>query len=322
MAYNSYTQSFYDSTGAFLEGELEVVEQTLHLPLNVVTFHLDLLPRKDVTIADDWASWTNSSYASGGGLSATGKSWAAKRANAIPAVELDIKKTIQELPVWSKSVDWTIIEIEQSQKLGRPVDIQKVTALQTLWNQDIDNQAYLGDAELGVYGLANSPAITNHSNAVTGGWASASASQILADIRELEESVYQTSGYAAAPTKLLVPAQLFAYITQPLVIGGVPVAMSIKQYLAENSLCNSINGFPLDIQPRKWLGTSITAPNALSSNTMVAYTPNYDFVRFPWTPLQHTPIEYRDIRMLTTYFGRIGAPEIVYPSSIGTRANL
>lgn len=319
MAYNTYSQTFYDSTGAFLQGELEVIDQSLHLPLNIVTFHEDVEPRKDLTIADDWSSWTNSNYASLGGPNSTGKSWAGKRANGVPAVELDIQKTTQEVFLWEKGVDWTIIEIEQAQKLGRPVDLQKVIALQTLWNQELDSQVYLGDSDLaGSYGLANSTLVSNSTNAVVGGWATASATQIYNDVRELEESVYQVSGYAAAPTKLLVPAALYSYLLQPMVIGGVPVANSIKEYIARNSLCMAINRVELDIVPRKWLNTG----HGLSTNRMVAYTPKYDFLRMPWTPLQHTAIEYRGIFMLTSYYSRIGSIELVYPSSIGYRSNL
>jgi hypothetical protein len=34
-------------------------------------------------------------------------------------------------------------------------------------------------------------------------------------------------------------------------------------------------------------------------------------------PLQHTPVEYRSIWQLTTYFARLGCVEIVYPEMIG-----
>jgi len=36
-------------------------------------------------------------------------------------------------------------------------------------------------------------------------------------------------------------------------------------------------------------------------------------------PLQRTPLEYRDIRQLTTYFGRLGVVEVVYPETVGYR---
>ena len=81
----SFDKFLVDSTGAFLEGELEVVDQTLHLPDVAVTWHEDILPRTDVNLADDWASWTNSTYGRVGGTSATAKSWGSKRANATPS---------------------------------------------------------------------------------------------------------------------------------------------------------------------------------------------------------------------------------------------
>jgi hypothetical protein len=32
--------------------------------------------------------------------------------------------------------------------------------------------------------------------------------------------------------------------------------------------------------------------------------------------LQHTPIEYRSIWQLTTYYGKLGVLEVVYPEAI------
>jgi hypothetical protein len=52
---------------------------------------------------------------------------------------------------------------------------------------------------------------------------------------------------------------------------------------------------------------------------MVAYTKRKDLVRFPLVPLQRTPMEYRDLRQLTTYFGRLGNVEMVYPETVGAR---
>ena len=314
----SLNQYLIDSTGAFLQGELEIVDQTLHLPLNLVTWNRDILLRTDITIADDTASFTNSTYASMGGASTTGKSWAGKRSNNSPTVELDIQKTVQSLFPWVKSVDWTIWELESAQKLGRPVDVQKVIALQTIWNQEVDAQVYIGDTDLGVKGLLNSTSVTNSTAAQTGGWANATPAQILADIRELEQSVWSTSGWAAAPTKLLVSPGAFALLLQPLTIGGVAFT-SIREYIARNSVCMAVNGRELDIQPVKWLTKN---QGVAATDSMVAYTPDYDKVRFTLTTLQHTQIQYRGIYQTTDYFSKIGSVEVVYPSSIGYRSNV
>ena len=83
-------------------------------------------------------------------------------------------------------------------------------------------------------------------------------------------------------------------------------------------MSNSINGKPLDVQPLKWL----TNRGASSSQRMVAYTKDPLRVRFPLVPLQRTPLEYRDLRQLTTYFGRLGNVEFVYPETLGFRDGL
>ena len=98
--------------------------------------------------------------------------------------------------------------------------------------------------------------------------------------------------------------------------------MSILEYLKNNTISNSINGKPLVIQPLKWLtGTTRggQGPGAGGADRMVAYTKDPMRVRFPLVPLQRTPVEYRDLRQLTTYFGRLGAVEIVYGETIGYR---
>ena len=53
------------------------------------------------------------------------------------------------------------------------------------------------------------------------------------------------------------------------------------------------------------------------ADRMVAYTQENIYVRFPLVPLQRTPVEFRGINQLTTYFGKLGEVEFVYPETIG-----
>jgi len=39
-------------------------------------------------------------------------------------------------------------------------------------------------------------------------------------------------------------------------------------------------------------------------------------VGYPLVPLQRTPLEYRSIYHITTYFGRLGVVEFVYPETV------
>lgn len=302
-----------DSTGAFLIGELERLDQTLHGPLASVTWSRDIDLREDVSIADETSSFTNSSFAAAGGPSPNGKSWIGKDASAIQGIALDIGKTASPLTLWGMQIGWTIPELESAQKLGRPVDQQKFTGMQLKHNMDVDEQVYIGDGVLGVTGLVNSSVVTNLSNAVTGNWGTATADQILDDVNELLTSVWTASAFAYCPSELRLPPAKFSKIVQMKVSSAGNI--SVLEYLKQNSISNSINGRPLNIQPLKWLYQRGTA----NADRMMAYTKEQDKVRFPMVPLQRTPLEYRDIRQLTTYFGRLGVVEVVYPELIGYR---
>lgn len=304
-----------DSTGAFLIGELERLDQTLHAPLASVTWSRDIDLREDVSIADETSSFTNSSFAAAGGPSPAGKSWIGKDANAIQGIALDIGKTANPLTLWGMQVGWTIPELESAQKLGRPVDQQKFTGMQLKHNMDIDEQVYIGDTVLGVTGLVNNTAVTNVSNAANGNWSDPATTpdEIVADINELLTSVWGASAYAICPSELRLPPVKFGTLVSRKVSDAGNI--SVLEYVKQNTISNSINGRPLNIQPLKWLYQRGTA----SADRMMAYTKEQDKVRFPMVPLQRTPLEYRDLRQLTTYFGRLGVVEVVYPELIGYR---
>lgn len=303
-----------DSSGVFLIGELERLDQRLHEPLAAVTWSRDIDLREDVSIADEFSSFTNSSFAAANGVQGSGKAWVGKDASAITGIALDIGKTTSPLSLWAMQLGWTIPELESAQKLGRPVDQQKFAGMQLKHQMDIDEQVYIGDTALGLSGLVNATSVvTNVANATTGNWGSATPAQILADVNELLNSVWAASAYAVCPSELLIDPLNYSRLVSTIVSSAGNI--SVLEFLKNNSLSNSINGKPLNIQPLKWL----TGRGTSSTNRMVAYTKDPMRVRFPLVPLQRTPLEYRDLRQLTTYFGRLGAVEFVYPETVGYR---
>ena len=304
----TFDQATIDSAGVFLVGELERLDQTLHTPLASVTWGRDIDLREDVSIADEVSSFTNSSFAAAGGASPNGKSWVGKDANAIQGIALDIGKTPNPLTLWAMQLGWTLPELESAQRLGRPVDQQKFAGMQLKYQMDVDEQVYIGDTSLNVTGLVNNASVSVN-NAVTGNWASATPAQILADIQTGEETAWSNAAFAVCPSKLLLPPASFSLLNSTVV--STSGNISVLEYVKNNSLCNAINGRPLDIQPCKWL----TGRGASGKNRMVFYTQEKNRVRFPLVPLQRTPLEYRDLRQLTTYFGRLGVVEWVYPET-------
>lgn len=314
----TYDRRTIDSAGAFLIGELERLDQNLHDPLVAVTWGRDIDLREDVTAADELSSFTNSSFAAVGGVNPAGKAWIGKDANAISGIALDIGKTAQPLYLWGMELSYTIPELESAQKLGRPIDQQKYEGLQLKHQMDTDEQVYIGDAALGTYGLVNAPLVTNVTNVANGAastatWATKTADEILADVNEFLSSVWAASGWAVMPSELRVPPAQFGMLVSRKVSEAGNV--SILKYLQDNSLCNAANGRPLNIQPLKWLvGRGVS-----NTDRMLAYTKEKNRVRFPMVPLQRTPLEYRSLYQITTYWGRLGCVEFVYPETLGYR---
>lgn len=312
-AMQTFDAKTVDSTGAFVVGELERLDQTMHEPLASVTWSRDIDLRSDVSIADELSSFTNSTFAAAGGPSPNGKSWIGKETDAIKGLALDIGKTANPLSLWGMQIGWTLPELASAQQVGRPIDTQKYKGLMLKYNMDVDEQVYIGDDTLGVKGLVTSDKVgaTNVPNGASGkaDWKNKTADEILADVNLILNQSWVMTGFAVVPDKLLIsPTQYSLLVTRKVSDAG---NISILEFLKINSLSNSANGRPLDIQPLKWLA----GRGVGGTDRMVAYTQNEDRVRFPLVPLQRTPLEYRDLRQLVTYYGRLGVVEWVYPET-------
>lgn len=306
----TFDKRMRDSTGAFLVGELERLDKTLHAPLSSVTWGRDIDLREDVTIADETSSFTLTNFAASGTPNPAGKNWIHSDSTAISGISVDMSKTALPLHLWGMELGFTLPELAAAQQIGRPIDTQKYDGLKLKHQMDIDEMVYIGDKEMGVTGLTNRKDVVTEN--VTTKWdaAEATPAKILDDINGLVESVWKQSGYAVCPTHLLVPPRAMARLVKPVTDAG---STSILQYVMDQSISLQINGRPLQIYPVKWL----TDAGSSQGGRMVAYTKDPQFVRFPMVPLQRTPLEYRGIYQLTTYYGKLGEVEFVYPETIG-----
>ncbi|WP_158810458.1 DUF2184 domain-containing protein [Beijerinckia sp. L45] len=311
----TYDRATIDSTGVFLIGELERLDPTINAPLVAYTWSRDIDLREDVGIEDEQASFTNSTFAAVGGIQPNGKAWAGKDANAIAGLALDIGKTPQPLHLWAMELGWTLPELASAMRTGRPIETDKTEGMNLKNQMDIDEQVYVGDTLLGIPGLINSP-LVNATNVTGGTWAAKIASGptgptgILADVNALINSAWAASGYKQAPTDLRLPPMQFGLLAAQIVSSAGSV--SILQFLRINSISLSINGRELNIQPLKWL----TGAGAGGADRMFAYTNDKKYLRFPLVPLQKTPLEYRSLYQMTTYYGRLGQVEFRYPETL------
>lgn len=319
-----------DSTGAFLVGELERLDQKMHRPLAAVTWSRDLDLRQDVTIADEVSSFTTSTYGSPGGLGTgsgigTGKAWVGRDTTQITGISVDIAKIPHPLRPWSMEIKYTIFELESAARVGRPIDAQKLDALQLKHQMDIDEQAYYGDLTTGDKGLVNSAqvtAVTNLPNGQDGTpqWSTKTPVEILDDFNLALTTTWENAAWAVMPTRALIPPSQFGYIsTTPVTIAGTG---SILKYLMENNLLVTSGVGKMEIYPAKWcIGSGVGGTIGVGSadggiDRMVIYSKDVDRVRFPMTLLNRTPVQYDGLYHKSTYFTRLGVVEVVYPETI------
>ena len=78
MPLHTFDRATVDSTGAFLIGELERLDQELNMPLVGYTWSRDIELREDVSIADDISSFTNTELAASGTPNPNGKTGSAR----------------------------------------------------------------------------------------------------------------------------------------------------------------------------------------------------------------------------------------------------
>ena len=316
-----------DSTGAFLIGELERLDQELHMPLAEVSYLRDIQLREDVTIADDVTSFTQSTFASSGGLGTgagigTGKSWIGRNSTQIANIHVDINKTPHPLRPWGQAVSWTIFALASAARLGRPVDEQKTLGLKLKHQMDTDEQVYIGDTSLADQGLINTTGVTT-TNVVNGAggtpqWSTKTPDEILADFNSALTLVWAASAWAVIPGEVRIPPAQFGQLSTAKV--STAGNISVLKYIEENNILTAAGRGQLNIQPLKWCigaGVGGTLGTTGTVDPMLVYTNDKQRVRFPMTLLQRTPVQYESIYHKTTYYGRLGVVEWVYTETGG-----
>lgn len=298
-----------DSTGAFLVGELERLDQTLNLPLVSYKWTRDMPLRSDVSIADEVSSYTNTDFAGAGGANPNGINWIGKDTTATPGINLNIERTPQALRPWGIELSWTLLELASAQALGRPVDAQKYEAMRMKWNMDVDQVIYIGDPDSGFGGMLNLTGVTPVAAAAA--WtATTDPDVIVQDINLVLTDAWVRSGYAVCPAKIGLAPELFGLLSSKKVSDAGNI--SVLEYVKINTIAFQENGEPLEIVSMKWASKRGVG----GAHRIIAYTQDEQYMRFPLVPLLNTPLEYRSLYQLTTYYGRLGQVETPYVNTV------
>lgn len=305
-----FTDAEISSTGAFLVGELERLDQELYAPLADFTWSRDIDLREDVTIADEVTSFMLANYAGGfGSIGGSGKSWI-KGMDTTPArVSVETSKVTTPLTPWGMEVSYSIFELQKAMQVGRPIDVQKYDAMKFKHQLDIDQQVYMGDEGIGVKGLLNNDAVVAKSNLGSVNVKTMSAEDAVNLFNTVLESSWKATQYIRIPDTILIPPTLFAALASKQLPN---VDKNVLEYVLQNNIAVS-NGGKLTIRPVKWLAdSSINSGNG----RLVAYTKARDVVRFPLVQLQSMAPQFRDFMQSVPYYGALGGVEFVRPEMV------
>lgn len=305
-----------DSALSYFINQLTNLDKRLYQPLVSVSWGRDIKLRSGITMSNESTSFIQSTFAAAGTLSNVGNMpWVSAETTAIPGVSVNGKMTTLPLRLLARELTYTSVELERSQLTGNPIDVQKMNAMNILYQMNCDQIMYVGaESDTGQQGLLNSDLVTAGAvaNGITGSplWADKTPDEILNDVNTLIESTWSASAFAVCPGKLLLPPLQFSYIASQKVSSAGNV--SILKFLKENSISLEVNGKELDIQPVKWL----TGLGSGDTDRMVAYTNDEERVRYPMVPIRRETPYYQGMRFFAPYLWAFGEMEIVYPETL------
>lgn len=308
-----------DSALAYYVNQLENLDKTLNEPLVSVSWGRDIKLRPGITMSNESTSFIRSAFAGAGTLSNNlsnggNMPWISPETTAIPGISVNGQKIVLPLRLLAREVSYTSVELERSQLTGQPIDVQKIDALNFLYQMNTDQMVYVGSSDVSATGLLNDPSITETTvaNGAAGSplWINKTPDEICADINTALTNTWLASAYAICPSDLRLPPAQFAYLASQKVSSAGNV--SILKFIEENTIALKINGRALNIQPIKWL----TGAGSGSTDRMLIYTNDVSRVRFPMVPIRRETAYYQGIRFTAPYLWAFGQVEFVYPETV------
>jgi hypothetical protein len=303
-----------DAGLSYFVSQLDVMDTRLNMPLTQFTWSRDIKLRSDVSFANESTSFVRSTFGGVGTQEAQGIPWITPNTNSIPDIAINGERVVTPLRLAARELVYSSIELDRSRLLNQPIDQTKLNALILKWNLETDNYVYIGDSFLGITGLLNSAQVTSALVAADGTgsstlWSTKTPDQILRDVNEMLTAAWAASGYTVIPNTVGLPPAAMAYIASQRISN---TAVSILQYLQQNNIAFQQNGASVTFVPMKRLA----GIGAGSTNRMIAYTNEEQYLRFPMVPMRREATYYHSINFHAPYVWAYGEIEFIYPETV------
>ena len=179
------SDSAMSSSLAFLVGELEKRDPKLLEPLTSTTWARDIA----VDMGGGWVdkvSFNGVGYADAG---AAENGLGRGQTNEIPTINVNTNKEWADVFTFLRKIHVPLVDQSLLRTAGRSLDEMMTNGLHLSYDKTVDENVYVGFANLGTYGIVNNPNVMVSSVPVgasgTTIWASKTADEILEDINAI-----------------------------------------------------------------------------------------------------------------------------------------
>jgi len=295
----------------FLQSELTRIDPILRMPLENYTHYRDIpMP--------EGGGWMDYEVARNVDFRGPADGSTGTDSNDIRVLEYNVGQDVWPTLPYQVNVRIPLIESLKMAATNRSPQDLLDKAVRVDFQKAMDKRVYQGI--LGNTGLVNSPIVTAQTVLRGAGgytWALKTPLEIYNDFNDFAQTAWTNSGGSplAVPDRYLVPGSLWSYLTQPMVIGGTPVALSVAEYLKKNGFAATY-GITPEIYPLpSWLETA----GAGGTKRLVAYRYDQDCLSF--TLLQDLqrqggPLSIQAGAFLITYVANTGVVKINRPTTI------
>lgn len=222
------------------------------------------------------------------------------------------EKTKYESNVFTAAIGygWGLEEISQAQMLGQNLQADDAMAARRAAEEMIDRTLLLGDSRKNLQGLVNNSGVTAIT-LPTGGWASATAAQIIADVNAVLMPTFAGTYYTSIADTLLLPFEKLQILSQTVMPN---TTTTVLNFLATNNLYTQRTGRPLTIRGITGLNTAGGSGTA----RIIAYKRD-PLVLKAYIPMPHrflAPYQSGPLRWDVPGIFRLGGLDIRQPQNV------
>lgn len=241
--------------------------------------------------------------------------WMNGNADDVPLAGTERAKHETEVHTAAIGYSWGWEEINQAMMLGRNLPSEDAMAARRAYEEMVDRVALQGDGSKGFSGGLFNHADVTVTAATTGGWASATAAQILGDVNQALTAVQTGTNNIRMADTLLLPYNRFNTISSMQMSSGSD--KTVFEWIKQNNAYTATTGQPLTIRALGGLDTVGTGVSPAGPR-MIAYrrSPEVLKLHLPM-PLRFLPV-YQDgpLRWVVPGVFRMGGLDIRLPKEV------